>query len=217
MKHLSTLIKSILAGFCIAVGALVYLALLPDHKMLGAFLFGIGLFSIFNFGLSLYTGKIGFLVEKNAAFLPELGITWIGNFIGAAATGWLAAAFARPAVADAWRQKAAALCDIKLGDAFWHTFVLAVFCGFLMFVAGDTNQKAKHPLQRYLATFLPVAVFILAGFEHVVANMAYFAIAGIFSWEMLVSILAATLGNSVGAWLLPLGRRVYDKLDKKAA
>jgi len=44
-------------------------------------------------------------------------------------------------------------------------------------------------------------VFILSGFEHCVANMFYFAMAGKFSLSMLVFIIVNTLGNSVGGIL----------------
>ena len=46
MKHL---IKSILAGIMIAIGGTIYLSL--ENKMVGAFLFAIGLFIIVTKGL----------------------------------------------------------------------------------------------------------------------------------------------------------------------
>ena len=211
MKILSTFLKAALAGFVIAIGAAVYLALLPDHKMLGAFLFAIGLFLIFTYSFNLYTGKIGFLVEKGWKFLPELGVTWVGNFAGAALAGTLLRLFARESLALAWQQKAASLCEIKLQDSFGENLVLSLFCGFLMFVAADSYQKIENPVGKYLATFLPVGIFILSGFEHVVANMVYYSLAGIFSGEMILNILVTTLGNSLGAFLVPAARKLYQK------
>lgn len=211
MKYLAIFLKGIFAGVCVAMGATVYLSLLPDHKMLGAFLFAIGLFLIFTYGFSLYTGKIGFLVEKGASFVPELCVTWLGNFAGAAAVGVLLRTCARAQLAAAWQEKAASLCEIKLADPASANFVLALFCGILMFVAADTYQKAENAVGKYLAAFLPVAVFILSGFEHCVANMVYFSLAGIFSWKMLLTLLITTLGNSVGAFLVPLARKFYAK------
>ena len=211
MKALAIFLKAVLAGFAIGIGAAVYLALLPEHKMLGAFLFAIGLFLIFTYSFNLYTGKIGFLVEKGVSFLPELGITWVGNFAGAALVGTLLRLFSRESLAAAWQQKAAALCEIKLQDSFLENLVLALFCGFLMFVAADSYQKVENPVGKYLATFLPVAIFILAGFEHVVANMVYYSLAGIFSGKMILNILVTTLGNSLGAFLVPAARKIYQK------
>lgn len=213
MKALAVWIKAALAGIVIGIGAAVYLALLPDHKMLGSFVFAIGLFLIFTYSFNLYTGKIGFLVENGFKMLPELGLTWLGNFVGATLVGAILRLFSRASAAAAWQEKARALCEIKLADSFWQHFVLALFCGLLMFVAADSYRKIENPVGKYIATFLPVAVFILAGFEHVVANMAYFAFAGIFSGKMLLAVLAATLGNSVGAFVIPAARRFYSRFE----
>ena len=49
-------------------------------------------------------------------------------------------------------------------------------------------------------------VFILCGFEHCVANMYYFSIAGAWSMKTLGYVLVMTLGNSVGGVLIPLLR-----------
>jgi len=56
-------------------------------------------------------------------------------------------------------------------------------------------------------------VFILAGSVHCVANLFYFAVAGIFSLDLLVSLLVVTAGYAVGAFIVPLCRRVYEKHD----
>ena len=59
-----------------------------------------------------------------------------------------------------------------------------------------------------------MAVFILCGFEHCVANMYYFSVAGMWSWKTLGWVLMMTLGNSVGGVLFPLLRRIL--AEKKA-
>ena len=59
MKHL---IKSILAGIMIGIGATTYLSL--KNKIVGSILFTIGLFIILTKELNLYTGKIGYIVYK---------------------------------------------------------------------------------------------------------------------------------------------------------
>ncbi len=50
-------------------------------------------------------------------------------------------------------------------------------------------------------------VFILCGFEHCVANMFYFSVAGCWSGKLLLRLLVMTLGNTVGGVLFPLARR----------
>ena len=66
--------KSILAGIAIAIGAYINLKI---GGIAGAILFSVGLFLVCNFGLNLYTGKVGYTgIIKN---LPIL----LGNLIGA--------------------------------------------------------------------------------------------------------------------------------------
>ena len=45
----------------------------------------------------------------------------------------------------------------------------------------------------------PVMIFILSGFEHSVANMFYFHLAGAYSWKALGYLLVMVIGNGVGA------------------
>ena len=65
--NLKILVKAILAGVMISIGGTIYLAL--DNKMLGAFLFSIGLFSICAYGFNLYTGKIGYVIDNKPKYL----------------------------------------------------------------------------------------------------------------------------------------------------
>ena len=73
-------IKSIYSGLCIGLGGTVYLSC--DNKILGSFLFGLGLFTILNFGFNLFTGKVGYFVNNKINYWSFLGIVWLGNFIG---------------------------------------------------------------------------------------------------------------------------------------
>ena len=55
------LLRAVAAGIMISIGGTIYLTL--ENKMVGAFLFSIGLFAICAYGLNLYTGKIGLVVD----------------------------------------------------------------------------------------------------------------------------------------------------------
>ena len=56
-----------------------------------------------------------------------------------------------------------------------------------------------------LAIVLGITVFILASFEHCVANMFYFSIANMWTWKTVLYVLVMIAGNSVGSILLALG------------
>lgn len=67
-----------------------------------------------------------------------------------------------------------------------------------MYLAVDTFRRELPPVIRLINVFLCVMVFILSGFEHCIANMYYFSVAGIWSWSNLGLILLMTLGNALG-------------------
>ena len=50
--------------------------------------------------------------------------------------------------------------------------------------------------------YIAVDGFILCGFEHCIANMFYFSLAGMWSGKALLYILIMTLGNAVGDMVL---------------
>ena len=56
-------IRSIIAGVLIGIGAYAYASI--ANKVLGAFIFSIGLISVFALQALLFTGKIGGLNKKN--------------------------------------------------------------------------------------------------------------------------------------------------------
>ena len=69
-KTLDVFLRALCTGFAIGIGGAGYLSC--DNKYLGAFLFGTGLFTILTFGFNLFTGKVGYAVEREPAYILEL-------------------------------------------------------------------------------------------------------------------------------------------------
>ena len=199
---IKNLILSIYSGLCIGLGGTVYLSC--DNKILGSFLFGLGLFTILNFGFNLFTGKVGYFVNNKPSYWGFLGIVWLGNFIGTFLFAKMIAATRYGATLQA---KANALCLVKDGDSIVSLLVLGIFCGMLMFIAADGYKNIENQVGKVVVVFLPVMVFILSGFEHCIADMFYFSLSGDFSALMLKSLIVITVGNSIGGGLIPLARR----------
>lgn len=197
-KYLRMFALAVLAGIAIGIGGIVYLSL--ENKIAGALMFTVGLYTICVHGLNLYTGKVGYLVEEPLSYLADLLIIWLGNLAG---TG-LAAAAALQTRISGISLAAVALCEAKMRDSLPSLFLLAIFCGFLMFVAVDGYKSAKNPV----ILFMGVAAFILCGFEHCIADMFYFSVAGVWSAQAVINILIITLGNSVGGMLIPLIKKL---------
>lgn len=207
MKYnIEILIKSILAGIMIGIGGTIYLSL--DNKIVGSILFAIGLFIIVVYSFNLYTGKIGYLINNfNKKYIRELIITLIGNFIGTFFVGFI---LKYTRIYTMISEKAKTLADIKLNDTLISILILSFFCGILMYLAVNTYKEVKD-IGKYLAVFLGVIVFILCGFEHCIANMAYITIANAWSWKALLYVLIMILGNSFGAILIAYFYNLYYK------
>ena len=193
------LFKSFLAGLMIAIGGTVFLSI--ENKVIGASLFSIGLFGVLIYNLNLYTGKIGYLITNfNLKYIKELLITLVGNFIGACSVGFI---LRYTRIYDNIYSKALILANTKLNDNLLSIFILSIFCGLLMYYAVNGFKK-QTDFGKYLVVYLGVAVFILCGFEHCIANMYYFSVADIWSLKTLGYTGIMVLGNSIGSFIIPL-------------
>ncbi len=206
--HCKTFLNAVLAGLFIGLAGTVYLC--TPNSIAGSFLFAFGLMTIVCYGFKLYTGAIGYLVNqgKNTpSYLLSLLLIWLGNFSGC----WLVGTMIRHSRSYAILScRADGIVAAKLQDCWSSLLILAFFCGILMYLAVETYRRKDDlpPVFRFAAVFLCVAVFILSGFEHCVANMYYFSVTAAWSTESFCAILIMTLGNSLGGWLLPLADKV---------
>ena len=194
-KNIKMFLLAIGAGLAISIGGTVYLSV--DNKIIGSLLFAVGLYAIVLNGLFLYTGKVGYLVDQSdkIEYLGLLAITWLGNLAGT----WIGAVAVLNTRIQGIRENAVGICETKLADGPLSIFLLAIFCGILMYIAVDGFREKENPL----ILFICVSVFILSGFEHCIANMFYFSIAGAWSLKTIVYLIIMTLGNSLGGVLIP--------------
>ena len=194
-KNIKMFLLAIGAGLAISIGGTVYLSV--DNKIIGSLLFAVGLYAIVLNGLFLYTGKVGYLVDQSdkIEYLGLLAITWLGNLAGT----WIGAVAVLNTRIQGIRENAVGICETKLADEPLSIFLLAIFCGILMYIAVDGFKEKENPL----ILFICVSVFILSGFEHCIANMFYFSIAGAWSLKTIVYLIIMTLGNSLGGMLIP--------------
>lgn len=206
-KYLNVLIKAILAGICIGIGGTIYLSL--EDKFLGSLLFAIGLFMIVTKEFNLYTGKVGYIFQKDLSYFLEVLMTLVGNFVGTFFVGFLLS-FTR--IYSNISLKATNLWNIKLNDNLLSIFILSCFCGMLMYLAVNGYKEYKDSLGKYLAVFLCVMVFILCGFEHSIANMFYLSLNSVITPESFGYLGIMVLGNACGGVFIPLLDSVSKKL-----
>lgn len=199
MRYLKIFSGALAAGVCISVGGTVLLSL-KDGTLFGgvcgAVLFSLGLLTIVTRKLNLFTGKIGYLLSNKPSYIIDLAVIWIGNFTGTALCGTLLR-FTR--VGAALAERAETMCRAKLDDSVLSMLILSFFCGVLMYIAVDGYKRLADGCAGVLIVILPVAVFILCGFEHVVANMFYFAVSASWGIKTFAYLLLMTLGNGLGS------------------
>lgn len=186
--------KSLYAGILIGIAALAYLS--NTNQIVGALLFSFGLLIIVNRGYNLYTGKVGYLFEDKSNFKMIL-ITLLGNISGTFLVG-LMAKTALPNLVD----KADSLVEYKFTLPFIEVLILSILCGMMMYLAVDGHKKAKNDVSKVVIVIMAVMIFILAKFEHSVANMVYLSISTVFNFEIFYLLLTMIVGNGIGAILL---------------
>lgn len=197
--NLKTLLNAILGGICIGIGGSFFLAI--ENKVVGAVFFSLGLFTICTRGLGLFTGKVGYALDNKPSYIIDLAIIWIGNLIG---TNLVAYSLRLTRLAPSFIEKATSICNTKVADNYLSLFILGIFCNILMFIAVDGFKRNNHEFGKYLGLVFCVAGFILAGFEHCIADMFYFGMANMWNGKVMIALLIITLGNIVGGLLLPI-------------
>lgn len=204
-KYLDFLIKGIYAGILISIGGIAYLAI--ENKVVGSFIFSFGLLTVCMYSFNLFTGKVGYILINKINYLLELLISLIGNFLGTFIVGNLM----RLTRFSNYIETAKNIVNVKLNDSIISIFILAIFCGMIMYIAVNNYKKGKDVIGKYITIFMGVMAFILCGFEHCVANMFYFSIAGIFSFKVLYYLLVMVLGNSLGSIIIAFYDKRYNK------
>lgn len=204
---LKKIIDGILAGVLIALGGTVFLACIdpaaPYARYIGAFFFSTALLVICIKGYSLYTGKIGYVLEKHSKEdLSTLFLGLLGNAIGTIVMGYLIAVTFPNLKATALE-----LCTGKLAQGYHFALVRAILCGILVYLAVDIYRENKTAL----GIVFCIPVFILSGYEHSIADIFYFATSGIASIQAFGYLWIIIAGNSIGALIIPLLKLVRPK------
>ena len=225
-QPLRSLSRAAVAGAFIVVGTLIsclsaswfYADNTALAKLLGAFTFSAALVLIVLLGGELFTGAnfvMGVGLYDNKVSLSGALRVWLfcyaGNFIGifllvlliagSGASGQMLSAYLALTV------------PAKLAGSWYALLLKGVLCNFLVCVGVFAGFKLKSETGKCIAIFAVITTFVLAGFEHSVANMATFSLytllvpgadfAGIV-WNMLW----VTLGNIIGGAVL-LGLPVW--------
>ena len=186
-KPMQTLLLGILAGMFIALGA--YASTVASHgitdpgiqKFVAGIVFPVGLIMVLICGSELFTGNsllsIAWAQKKisTGQMLRNWFIVWIGNFIGAFLIAALifASGLLSTGTVGGYAVKVAAT---KASIGFGPAIASGILCNIIVCLSVWGTYAAKDITGKVLMGFFPIFAFIIAGFEHCVANMYYFSI-----------------------------------------
>ena len=211
MKKLADFLYAIMAGAFIAMGGVVFLSL--NNKIVGAFMFSLGLFAVCTLKYNLFTGKVGYLFCNDVkTYLPWCLMVWVGNLVGSIIVAELVRL---TRVAPGIIEKSTKLVQVKADDSLISLFVLGIFCNIMVVHAVDQYLNNPHEVGKYLGIVMSIMVFILCGFEHCIADMFYIQMARMWNSQTIIALIVITLGNILGGILIPTMRNINTKLKSE--
>lgn len=217
-KLLMIFISSFLAGCCIVFGATCYLTCASNGgytlKIIGSFMFGIGLFTIIHFKLWLYTGKVGYILDNKAFYFVHLIICLIGNLLGVITLSLILKQ--TPIINESIINLCKTLVSNKQDEKWWQVIILAMLCGIMIYLAVEGHKKVEYPLGKVLFAFMPISLFILCGFEHVVANACYYTYASLLNGKVILWFILMAIGNGLGSVLFDGLIKLINYLQKES-
>ena len=203
---------AILAGMLIAFAGAATNTGAHSAGAVGAVRIICGVFFPFGLGMVILTGAELFtgnclitisVLEKKATvggMLKNWCIVYLGNFVGSLLVAAGCAYFGQlnysaGGLAVFTMKLAAGKCALP----FANGLILGIFCNVLVCLGVICAMTAKDTAGKILGAFIPVALFVLCGFEHSIANMFYVP-AGLFAKSIpAYAALAAEAGLDLSA------------------
>nr|WP_300003452.1 formate/nitrite transporter family protein [Tissierella sp.] len=223
LTTLNTLLLAIMAGAYIGLGAFGYILVgqtiggfdVGIMKLLGASVFPVGLMLVMFTGSELFTGDTMMtmaVMDKRISFsnmMRTLVLVYLGNLIGSVILAYVIvkAGMINGPVQDYVTKIATG----KLGIGFGAGVMRGVLCNILVVMGVWFAYAAQDISSKVWGIWFPVMLFVLAGFEHSVANMFFLPLAKFsgmdFTWMSMWTdnIVPVTIGNIIaGSIIIPL-------------
>jgi len=228
LPFLASFMLAIVAGGGVGFGAIYYTIVASDPtlgfatiRVLGGFVFTLGLALVLVGGAELFTGNnliIMAWASGNVSTLTMLRnwvIVWFGNLVGALGLIVLVY-FSHHLDMNDGRVGLSVLNTAagKIRPDFVTLFFKGVLCNVLVCAAVWLAYAGRSVTDKMMAVMLPVSAFIAAGFEHCVANMYFLPLAWLLVQTghaptdfdpslitlsgILHNLIPVTLGNIVG-------------------
>ena len=187
MNVLNVLKSSVVAGICIGIAGIGFLA---TRDIIGSVLFAFALLSVVAYKLYLYTGTAGFIKKGE---LPLLLLVFAGNIAGCMLMSLLARLSPMP-----FQESAQNILEGRLAMGPLHGGLLSIACGFIMTTAVTFARKGNNfPL------LFGVPLFITCGYPHCMADAFFYLCVPLDFWmanlgSILGFYVSIVLGNFIG-------------------
>lgn len=180
-------------------------------RVLVGLTFTIGIVAVVVGGAELFTGNIlmfGAMLDKRtkpATLLYNWLKVYLYNFIGALLFAFIV--YYSNILSDGTKELFVNIFNAKTSQGFFELFVRGIGCNLLVCLSVWLSAASKEITAKVFASAFPAAIFVIAGFEHCVANMFYLPIAMMISGTfdlaaMFHNLLPVTLGNIAGGMML---------------
>lgn len=175
----SKIFSPLIAGILIGIAGTLYL---KTGGVVGAVMFAFGLLGVVCWKIDLFTGKSGFWSGRMILrLIPVL-------LLNIAGVAMVTLVTLTPEMAEA----AGEITAKRMITPVWKLFLLSGFCGFIMTTAVQFGRQGN-----WWPLLFGVPAFILCGFPHCVADIAYWT-AGIVNGMGIADILPIYLVTVAG-------------------
>ena len=180
-------------------------------KFMGAAVFPVGIILVVFAGAELFTGNTLISASwlngdvKLKHFMINLAVVFLGNLVGSLILVILL--YAGNMYTGALAEKAIAVAEAKATLTFTQAFMRGILCNVLVAGAVYIQVASQDAIGKVFTLWFPVMLFVLSGYEHVVANMFFVPMGAVLganlNWtEVFVNnMIPVTLGNWVGGAL----------------
>ncbi len=206
----NTFLKGLIGGIIIALTAIAYLSL--NSKTFSPLVLSVGFLICYSYGYYLFTDKVSSFIEQNARQNFLLIPTFLGNLVGSVLVGIIAR---HTDIFEKINKTATSVSKNALKGSLAGIFILAIFCGILLYVGADSFKNAKTTALKYLILIFSVMVFAFAKFEFSIADMFYFTLTGSWSLGAIGRLLVITLGNAIGTMIIPVLQGIMSLVNNK--
>lgn len=206
------LILSMIAGASIAFGYMANFKILDEMQnglgfVLGASVFPIGLLIVLMAGGELLTGNMAVVATayfhkdvKASELIKNWSLVFLGNLLGSVLVAFVFVLYLETINPNSVTLQNAILS--KVNPTSMQMLISGIGCNIFVGISVWMYNGAKDGFLKFIVIWFPVMVFVILGFQHVVANMFILTIGlaqtKITIFQFINNMVFVFIGNAIG-------------------